>query len=124
MNPLNQGKSAQEEFNEKKAIGLSILALLGLCFIAFFYQLGTLGFMDKTEGLFAEIPRQMLVTGDWITPRWNTKAFFDYPVWGYWMVGLSYRLFGVTTWAARLPTALAASATVFAVFGTVLREHR
>ena len=121
MNPLNQGKSAQEEFNEKKAIGLSILALLGLCFIAFFYQLGTLGFMDKTEGLFAEIPRQMLVTGDWITPRWNTKAFFDYPVWGYWMVGLSYRLFGVTTWAARLPTALAASATVFAVFGTVLR---
>ena len=121
MNPFRWAKAGQGEFSEKKAIGISILALVGLCFIAFFNQLGTLGFMDKTEGLFAEIPRQMLITGDWITPRWNTKTFFDYPVWGYWMVGLSYRLFGVTTWAARLPTALAASATVFAVFGTVLR---
>ena len=121
MKPLNLGKTGQGEFNEKKAIGLSILALLGLCFIAFFNQLGALGLMDKTEGLFAEIPRQMLVTGDWITPRWNTKTFFDYPVWGYWMVGLSYRLFGVTAWAARLPAALAATTTVLAVFGTVLR---
>ena len=121
MKPLNLGKTDQGEFNEKKAIGLSILALLGLCFIAFFNQLGALGLMDKTEGLFAEIPRQMLVTGDWITPRWNTKTFFDYPVWGYWMVGLSYRLFGVTAWAARLPAALAATTTVLAVFGTVLR---
>jgi 4-amino-4-deoxy-L-arabinose transferase-like glycosyltransferase len=121
MNPFRWIKAGQGEVSEKKAIGISILALVGLCFIAFFNQLGTLGFMDKTEGLFTEIPRQMLITGDWITPRWNTKTFFDYPVWGYWMVGLSYRLFGVTTWAARLPTALAASATVFAVFGTVLR---
>jgi 4-amino-4-deoxy-L-arabinose transferase-like glycosyltransferase len=121
MNAFRWRKAGQGEFSEKKAIGISILALVGLCFIAFFNQLGTLGFMDKTEGLFAEIPRQMLITGDWITPHWNTKTFFDYPVWGYWMVGLSYRVFGVTTWAARLPTALAASATVFAVFGTVLR---
>ena len=77
MKPLNLGKTGQGEFNEKKAIGLSILALLGLCFIAFFNQLGALGLMDKTEGLFAEIPRQMLVTGDWITPRWNTKTLIN-----------------------------------------------
>ena len=136
MNQINWRKSLNEESNkqdpnnkdrkdsamhEKKVIGLALLALVGLCSIAFFNQLGTLGLMDKTEGLFAEIPRQMLVTGDWITPRWNTKTFFDYPVWGYWMVGLSYRIFGVTAWAARLPAALAASTTVLAVFGTVLQ---
>jgi len=136
MYQINWGKSLNGESNkqdsnnqrckdigmhEKKVIGLAILALGGLCIITFFNQLGTLGLMDKTEGLFAEIPRQMLLTGDWVTPRWNTKTFFDYPVWGYWMVGLSYRIFGVTAWAARLPAALAASATVLAVFGTVLR---
>ena len=136
MKKMNLPKNRKESFGEhnandeswegiamkgKNVITLALIALVGLCLIVFFNQLGTLGLMDKTEGLFAEIPRQMLVTGDWITPRWNTKTFFDYPVWGYWMVGLSYQLFGVTAWAARLPAALAASATVLAVFGTVLQ---
>ncbi|MFN6355292.1 MAG: ArnT family glycosyltransferase [Cyanobacteriota bacterium] len=58
----------------------------------------------------------MLVRNDWITPWWNGERFFDYPVWGYWMVALSFRLFGVTAWAARLPVALAASAVVVAIY--------
>ena len=99
---------------------LALGALLGLCALAFFSQLGGLGLLDKTEGLFVEVPRQMLLSGDWITPRWNGEPFFDYPVWGYWMVALSFRLFGVSVWAARLPVALAASATVFALFALVL----
>ncbi|MCP9774732.1 glycosyltransferase family 39 protein [Cyanobium sp. WAJ14-Wanaka] len=97
------------------------LALLGLCILVFWNQLGSLGLMDKTEGLFVEIPRQMLLSGDWITPRWNGETFFDYPVWGYWMVALSFRVFGVTEWAARCPTALSATVTVLALFGVVLR---
>ncbi|MFN9056873.1 MAG: ArnT family glycosyltransferase, partial [Cyanobacteriota bacterium] len=72
--------------------------------------------MDKTEALFVEVGHQMLVRNDWITPWWNGERFFDYPVWGYWMVALSFRLFGVTAWAARLPVALAASAVVVAVY--------
>jgi 4-amino-4-deoxy-L-arabinose transferase-like glycosyltransferase len=60
-------------------------------------------------------------SGDWVTPRWNGETFFDYPVWGYWMVALSFRLYGISAWAARLPVALAATATVFAVFALVLR---
>ena len=105
--------------SERTWIGLAVLGLLGLCFLAFFNQLGTLGLMDKTEGLFAEIPRQMLLTGDWVTPRWNGETFFDYPVWGYWMVAISFRVFGTTEWAARLPAALAASFTVLALFAVL-----
>lgn len=100
---------------------LPLLWLLGLCWLAFFNGLGTLGLMDKTEALFVEVARQMLESGDWVTPRWNRETFFDYPVWGYWMVALSFRLFGVSAWAARLPVALAASTTVFAVFALVQR---
>ena len=95
-------------------------ALLALCGLAFFLRLGGLGLMDKTEGLFVEVPRQMLLSGDWVTPRWNGERFFDYPVWGYWMVGLSFRWFGISEWAARLPAALAASASVLATYGLVL----
>ena len=93
------------------------VALLGLCWLAFFNGLGSLGLMDKTEALFVEVAHQMLLRDDWVTPIWNGSPFFDYPVWGYWMVALSFRLFGISEWAARLPGALAASAVVFASFG-------
>jgi len=102
-------------------LALAVLWLLLLCWLAFFSGLGTLGLMDKTEALFVEVARQMLESGDWITPRWNGETFFDYPVWGYWMVALSFRLFGISAWAARLPVALAASAIVLALFALVLR---
>lgn len=100
----------------RRALLLALVALAALCGLAYFQQLAALGLLDKTEGLFAEVPQQMLRSGDWITPHWNGELFFDYPVWGYWMVGLSFRLFGVSEWSARLPAALAASLTVFAVF--------
>ncbi len=99
---------------------LSGLWLLLICWLAFFQNLGSLGLMDKTEALFVEVGHQMLERGDWVTPWWNGERFFDYPVWGYWMVGLSFRLFGVSEWAARLPVALAASAVVVAGFGLML----
>ncbi len=95
---------------------LAALALLLLCWLAFFHGLGSLGLMDKTEALFVEVGHQMHQRGDWITPWWNGERFFDYPVWGYWMVALSFRLFGVSAWAARLPVALAASAVVVATY--------
>ena len=82
--------------DERRSLLLALTALAGLCALAYGQELGSLGLMDKTEGLFVEIPREMLTTGDWITPRWNGELFFDYPVWGYWMVALSFRLFGVS----------------------------
>ncbi len=98
-----------------------VVALVGLCWLAFFNGLGDLGLMDKTEALFVEVGHQMLLTGDWVTPHWNGTTFFDYPVWGYWMVALSFKLFGPTAFAARLPGALAASLVVVATFGLLWR---
>ena len=103
-----------------RLLAVALVALAGLCGLAFFNGIGDLGLIDKTKGLFVEVPRQMLSTGDWVTPRWNGEPFFDYPVWGYWMVAISYRLFGINAWAARLPAALAATATVVALFAVVL----
>ena len=94
---------------------ITALLLALLCWLSFFHQLGVLGLMDKTEALFVEVAHQMALSGDWVTPRWNGDTFFDYPVWGYWMVALSFKLFGSSEWAARLPVALAASAVVVAI---------
>jgi len=95
---------------------ISAIWLVLLCSLAFLLGLEDLGLMDKTEALFVEVAHQMVLTGDWITPRWNEETFFDYPVWGYWMVALSFKLFGFHEWAARLPSSLAAIAVVIAVF--------
>jgi len=108
---------AQLLLSHPQAIGLaSLLWLALLCWLAFFNGLGTLGLMDKTEALFVEVGHQMFQRDDWVTPWWNGRTFFDYPVWGYWMVALSFRIFGISPWAARLPVALAASAVVVAAF--------
>jgi 4-amino-4-deoxy-L-arabinose transferase-like glycosyltransferase len=104
--------------------GLCLIGLVLLCWLAFFNGLGSLGLMDKTEALFVEVGHQMLRRDDWVTPWWNGERFFDYPVWGYWMVALSFRLFGVSEWAARLPVALAASAVVVATFLLLLHWGR
>jgi len=98
----------------------AIAILLLLCWLAFFNGLGQLGLTDKTEALFVEVARQMLARHDMVTPWWNGERFFDYPVWGYWMVVGSFRLFGISEWAARLPSALAASAVVVGGFGLML----
>ena len=98
---------------------ISIFWLVLISWIAFFWNLGVMGVMDKTEALFVEVAHQVYLTDDWITPRWNWQTFFDYPIWGYWMVALSFKLFGVSEWAARLPVALAAIAVVALSFYTL-----
>ncbi|WP_255142568.1 glycosyltransferase family 39 protein [Synechococcus sp. EJ6-Ellesmere] len=114
---ITQGWMDWLERDQRRLWLVSGLGYLLLCWLAFFQNLGSLSLMDKTEALFVEVGHQMVERGDWITPVWNGELFFDYPVWGYWMVALSFRLFGVSEWAARLPVALAASAVVLAGFG-------
>ncbi|MFN9646232.1 MAG: glycosyltransferase family 39 protein [Cyanobacteriota bacterium] len=123
VNPSTGSGTGAPETGAPFSLLWALLSLAGLgllCWLAFFNGLGSLGLMDKTEALFVEVGHQMLIRNDWVTPWWNGDRFFDYPVWGYWMVALSFRWFGVTPWAARLPVALAASAVVVAAFLLVL----
>ncbi len=107
------------EKNPKQCWLISIFGLILISWIAFFLNLGIMGVMDKTEALFVEVAHQVYLTDDWITPRWNWQTFFDYPIWGYWMVALSFKFFGVSEWAARLPVALTAIAVVILSFYTL-----
>ena len=71
---------------------------------------------DETR--YAEIPREMLSTGDWVVPRLNGLRYFEKPVFSYWLTALSFGLFGQNRFAARLPCALATglSAALLALF--------
>ncbi|MCT7969443.1 glycosyltransferase family 39 protein [Laspinema sp. D1] len=104
----------------KFALLLSILGLIGIGWIAFLWKLGSVGLVDETEPLFAEAARQMVVTGDWITPYFNQETRFDKPPLIYWLMAIAYQIFGVNEWAVRLPSALAAIFLMGFVFFTLL----
>jgi len=59
------------------------------------------------EGRYAEIPREMAATGDWLTPRLNGIKYFEKPALQYWLTAATYEAFGVRHWTARLWPALA-----------------
>ncbi|HXC16770.1 MAG TPA: glycosyltransferase family 39 protein [Holophagaceae bacterium] len=64
---------------------------------------------EPDEARYAEIPREMLASHDWLTPRLNGVLYFEKPPLQYWMSAVSLKLFGHQDWAARLPLALAAA---------------
>lgn len=68
-----------------------------------------LGFhlFEPDEGRYAEIPREMLIRGEWVVPFLQSEPYLDKPPLLYWLVVLSYRVFGVADWSARLVPALA-----------------
>ncbi|MBF2005669.1 MAG: glycosyltransferase family 39 protein [Chlorogloeopsis fritschii C42_A2020_084] len=100
-------------------VALSILWLLVIGGVAFFWHLGSIGLIDETEPLFAEASRQMYLTGDWITPFFNGETRFDKPALIYWCQAIAYAIFGVNEWAVRLPSAIAAMGVISLTFYTV-----
>ena len=98
----------------------SLLWLAIVSIIALFWRLGSTGLVDETEPLFAEAARQMLQTGDWITPYFNEATRFDKPPLIYWLMAIAYRIGGVNAWSARLPSALAAVGLTLMGFYTLL----
>jgi 4-amino-4-deoxy-L-arabinose transferase-like glycosyltransferase len=90
----------------------SFLWLFLVSWVAFVSEIGNIGLIDKTEALYVEVAHQMVLTHDWITPRWNGEIFFSYPIGGYWVIALSFLLFGINEWSARFPIALSAIALV------------
>ena len=92
------------------------LLLAGFCAFLFFYGLGSFGLIGADEPRYAQVAREMLARHDWITPTLGGVPWLEKPVLYYWEAMLSYRIFGVSDWAARVPSAADATLMVFAVY--------
>jgi 4-amino-4-deoxy-L-arabinose transferase-like glycosyltransferase len=68
------------------------------------------------EGRYAEIPREMVASGDWVTPRLNGLKYFEKPPLQYWATATAYELFGEHHWTSRLWTALTGFAGLLLVW--------
>lgn len=71
---------------------------------------------EPDEGRYAEIPREMLVRGDWVVPYLQGEAYLDKPPLFYWLIVGSYQLLGIQVWTARLVPALAVHACVLLTY--------
>ncbi|MDP8219179.1 MAG: glycosyltransferase family 39 protein, partial [Candidatus Theseobacter exili] len=101
---------------KRQQILLDIIIIGFISAIIIFLRLGSSPLLDPDEPRYAETARQMLITGDWVTPRFNGDVRWDKPPLFYWLVGFSYKLFGVSEWAARFPAALLGFLGIFITY--------
>ncbi|MFH1996462.1 MAG: glycosyltransferase family 39 protein [Candidatus Omnitrophota bacterium] len=84
----------------------AVLTLAVLSFYLFFFQLGSMPLTDPDETFYAQTSREMVDRGEWATPYLHGKPQFEKPILFYWLVNVSYKVFGVNEAAARLPSAV------------------
>jgi 4-amino-4-deoxy-L-arabinose transferase-like glycosyltransferase len=110
------------EAGRPRARGLGWLAWLALA-VAWFATLQVRPMFDPDEGRYAEIPREMVASGDWVTPRLDGLKYFEKPPLQYWATATAYSLFGLSEWTSRLWTVGLAFACIPMVFGWTRRFY-
>ena len=80
-------------------------------------NLGNSSIWDANEAFYAETPREMLVTGDYLAPQFNFEPRVQKPPLTYWAILISYKFLGVSEFAVRLPSAIAAIGTLLFSYG-------
>jgi 4-amino-4-deoxy-L-arabinose transferase-like glycosyltransferase len=90
--------------SERRNAGADLLLLTLLIGGTYLVFLGHWPLEAPSEARYAEIPREMAASGDWLTPRLNGVKFFDKPPLMYWLQAIAIELFGRSEFAARLWT--------------------
>jgi 4-amino-4-deoxy-L-arabinose transferase-like glycosyltransferase len=85
---------------------------------------GTYGLLDNNEGLYAEIAREMIESGDWAMPRLNYDPYIEKPPLLYWSIAVSMIVFGQSEWAVRLAPAVFFAGTIAGVVWFGLKSGR
>ena len=95
-----------------------VLWIFALIALVWFSNLEYRKLVRPDEGRYAEIPREMVATGDWVTPRLNAIKYFEKPALQYWTTALAYEFFGQHQWTARLWSGLTGFLGILLIFLT------
>lgn len=98
-----------------------LAAVVALALAVCMFHLGSFGLWEPDEARYAEIAREMLQSGNLLVPHLNYVAYVEKPPLLYWLTTLSFWIFGVSEFAARLPVALSAVAGIIATYFFALR---
>lgn len=75
--------------------------------IVLFYALGVPALKNWDEAIYAEVAKEILQSGDWLTLHWQHANWFEKPPLAFWLMGCLFRVFGVSEVSARAVSALA-----------------
>lgn len=100
---------------------MEVATAAGFCAFLFFFGAAAIGLTGPDEPRYAQIAREMLARNDWVTPHLYGQPWFEKPILYYWSAAISYRLLGVSDWAARMPAAVFATAAVAAIYALLRR---
>ena len=106
--------SIAQPMGVKKRYSILLLSLFFL--IAYILPLGARDLLVPDETRYAEIPREMIVGGDWVVPHLNGLRYFEKPPLGYWVHAGSILLFGENNFAVRLPSAMAVGLSALLIY--------
>jgi 4-amino-4-deoxy-L-arabinose transferase-like glycosyltransferase len=111
-------KSAKAHGGMRSHLTLLLLLFAGAIYVGCMVSPPSL--MDDVDAVQAQIPHNMLTSGDWVTARLAGVAYLEKAPLIYWLIAICYKLFGVHDWVARIPVVVAALllAWVTAAFGT------
>jgi 4-amino-4-deoxy-L-arabinose transferase-like glycosyltransferase len=102
-------------------ITYDIAAIVALSLAVCMFHLGSYGLWEPDEARYAEIAREMIQARNFLVPHLNYVAYVEKPPLLYWLTTLSYLIFGISEFAARLPVAMSAIASVLATYVFALR---
>jgi 4-amino-4-deoxy-L-arabinose transferase-like glycosyltransferase len=100
---------------------LWLLLVAAIC--PYFIGLGDSSIWDANEAFYVETPREMLESGDYVSPTFNYEPRLNKPVLSYWIVAAFYRVFGISVGVQRLPIALGAMVLIAAAFFLARAAH-
>lgn len=116
--------SGRRHWNKIDSHVTVLLVIASLC--CFLPGLGSFGILDPSDGYYSEGAREMVESGNFLTPHLNYRPWFDKPILNYWLIAAAYKVFGVSEFSARLPSAVCASLLVVLsyVFGRQFLRSR
>ena len=94
----------------------SSIAVIGIFLLLYILPLGARPLFYPDETRYAEIPREMIASGDWVVPRINGLRYFEKPVLGYWLNATAMNLFGQNAFSLRFPSAISVGISALMVF--------
>jgi 4-amino-4-deoxy-L-arabinose transferase-like glycosyltransferase len=103
--------------NRRFRVALLHAALLSALALPYCLHLGSSSLWDANESFYAETPREMLESGNYLAPTFNFQPRAQKPPLTYWAVLVSYKIFGVKEFSVRVPGAAAAIGVLLFVYG-------
>src|SRR3989338_1028677 len=104
------------DFKHWLRANILLIILLILFGLLFFFRLDYNTIASWDEGWYGSISREIVRSNNWLFLNWNGMPYYDHPPLGFWLMAISYKLFGISELTTRLPSALAGVLTIFFIY--------